>query len=58
MLQQSQDAQSLQGSAQLGEQIKERLAIVQEEAVQTRIAMDFRSALLVIFRLRIQEAVF
>ena len=41
----------------MGKRPKERPAIVQEEAVQTRIAMDFRGALPAVFRPRTQEAV-
>jgi hypothetical protein len=47
----------LQSNIQIEEQAEERLAISQEEAVQTQAAMDFRNTLSAIFHPRTQEAV-
>ena len=41
----------------MGERTNEGLAIVQEEAVYTQIAMDFQGTLLTIFYLRTQVVV-
>jgi hypothetical protein len=42
----------LQGSTQIGKQLKERQTIIQKETVQTYLAIDFRGTLLAIFYLR------
>jgi hypothetical protein len=57
LLPHSEDAEALQTSTRMEEQVEERPAIPQEEAVQTQAAMDFRNTLSAIFRPRIQEAV-
>ena len=51
------DASTLWESTRMGKRPKERLTIIQEEAVQTQTSMDFRSTLSAVFRPRTQVTV-
>jgi hypothetical protein len=56
--QSGQDTGPLQDSTPIGEQSKERPAIIQEAAVTTRTAIDFRSALSAVFYLGAKVRIF
>jgi hypothetical protein len=58
LLQSGQDTGLLQDSIPVGEQSKERPAIIQEAAVRTRTAIDFRSTLSAVFYLGAKVRIF
>jgi hypothetical protein len=58
LLQLGQDTELLQDSIPVEEQSKERLAIIQEAAVRTRTAIDFRNILSAVFYLKTKVRIF